>query len=249
MFTVLLSFETKTDQLFLIISFQAHARSGFVTDTILKYIKPGEYECTWKPVLTHLKIQPSDLDSAHNFDYRSPGVIKEDTRGSHTYYLPIGWYRHALKVLDKYGDDRNWIGRVNAEGEWPVAYHGTKKEAVSGIVKQGLLPGVVGRDAMLDEAIAQMGEEAKQPGLYVATHCNGGSYPQYTTPFTVITFPGKSEQFSIVFQCRVQPSKFTTHTTPVEKGEAWRTVDRFAIRPYGILLKKEQEKEEEEEET
>jgi hypothetical protein len=153
--------------------------------------------------------------------------------------LPIGWYRHALKVLHKYGDDRTWIGRINAKGEWPVAYHGTKKDAVSSIVAKGLLPSAVVTDAMKSEAIEQMGEEANQPGLYVATYCNGGSYPQYTTPFTVTTFPDKSERFSIVFQCRVQPNKFTIHTSPVKEGKAWRIVDPNAIRPYGILLKKE----------
>jgi hypothetical protein len=93
-------------------------------------------------------------------------------------------------------------------------------------------------DAMMEEAIEQIGEEANRPGLYVATHCNGGS-DIYTQPFTVTAFPGKSEQFRIVFQCRVEPGKFTTHTSPVNVGEAWRIVDPKAVRPYGILLKKE----------
>lgn len=179
------------------------------------------------------------MDTDHNFDYRKPGVPEKDTRGGCTYYLPLGWYRHALKVLHKYGNDTTWIGRVNANGEWPVAFHGTRYDAVRGIVQDGLSPGTTKRDAMIDEAIAQIGEEAKQPGLYVATHCNDGSYPQYTTPFTVTTFPGKTERFSIVFQCRVEPGKYTTHTVPVKKGQAWRIVDPNSIRPYGILLKKE----------
>jgi hypothetical protein len=101
-----------------------------------------------------------------------------------------------------------------------------------------LLPSAVKADAMKKEAIQQMGEEANRPGLYVATHCNGGS-DIYTRPFTVTAFPGKSEQFRIVFQCRVEPGKFTTHKSPVNVGEAWRIVDPKAIRPYGILLKKE----------
>jgi hypothetical protein len=159
-------------------------------------------------------------------------------RGSKPYYLPLGWYRFGLKVEHKYTDDKLWLGCANTEGEWPVAFHGTHANAVHGIVKDGLLPSAVKTDAMLQEAIDQIGEEANRPGLYVATHCNGGS-DRYTQPFTVTTFPGKSEQFRIVFQCRVQPGKFTTHTSPVNVGEAWRIVDPKAVRPYGILVKKD----------
>ena len=183
----------------------------------------------------------------HNYDYRPSWVSVEESRGGYPYFLPRGWYRHALKVLDRYGSDTTWIGRVDAKGEWPVAYHGTHSGAVSGIVQHGLLPSTAKRDAMLDEAIEQMGEKANRSGLYVATHCDGGSYPQYTTPFTVTTFPDKSESFSLVFQCRVEPGKFTTHRTPVTEGKAWRIVDPDAVRPYGILLKREHSTKKEEE--
>ncbi|CAF3588012.1 unnamed protein product [Rotaria sp. Silwood1] len=222
-----------------------YASSGFGTDTILQYVKPAEYECIWKPALNYLQIRPSDLDPQFNFDYRQPDLPKEETRGSYPYYCPLGWFCHALKVLDKYDKDVTWIGCINAEGEWPVAFHGTHSGAVSSIVQRGLSPGAAKTDVMIGEAIEQIDEEANRPGLYVATHCEGGSYPQYTVPFTVTTFPDKSEQFSMVFQCRVQPGKFTTHTSPVSVGEAWRIVDPNSIRPYGILLKKERPTEEE----
>lgn len=143
-----------------------------------------------------------------------------------------------MNVNQKFEDGDQWLGCINASGEWPVAFHGTSAEAVTGIVQHGLSPSAVKVDAMRSEAIAKIGNEADQPGMYVATHCNGGA-DIYTRPFTVTTFPGKSEQFRIVFQCRVQPDKFTIHTSPVNEGEAWRVVDPKAIRPYGILLKKE----------
>ncbi|CAF1549077.1 unnamed protein product, partial [Didymodactylos carnosus] len=223
-----------------------YARSGFATDTILRHVKPGEYECKWKPVVSYLQVRPSDLAPEFNYDYRAPGVPLELKRGNYPYYLPIDWFRHALNVLHKYTTDSTWLGCVNAEGEWPVAFHGTRSDAVNSIVQQGLLPSAARLDVVKYEAIQQMGEEANHPGLYVATHCNGGSHPQYTTPFTVTTFPQKSEQFRIVFQCRVQPGKFTTHSTPVQKGKAWRIVDPSAVRPYGILLKKEDSSKEDE---
>ncbi len=153
--------------------------------------------------------------------------------------MPIGWFRHALNVQDKYKDGQTWLGCINAEGEWPVAFHGTKSGVVSDIVHHGLSTDKVKRDIMKEKAIELTGKEADLPGLYVATHCNGGSHPQYTTPFTVPVSSDKSENFCIAFQCRVEPGKFTTHTEPVTVGEAWRIVDSKAVRPYGILLKKE----------
>ena len=164
-------------------------------------------------------------------------------RGSRPYYLPLSWYRFGLNVQNKYKDDELWLGCNNVEGEWPVAFHGTHADAVSGIVQQGLLANAVQTDAMLKEAIEQQGEKVNRPGLYVATHCNGGS-DIYTEPFVVKSVSGQNEVFRIVFQCRVQPGKFTTHKSPVSVGEAWRIVDPTAIRPYGILLKKDEPVEE-----
>jgi hypothetical protein len=185
-----------------------------------------------------LKLHASDLAPEHNFDYRPDYTPSELQRGGHTYHLPRGWYRHALRVLHKYENDSKWLGQSNTKGEWAVAYHGTKSWAVSSIVQQGLMTGAVKVDAMRSEAIQQMGEEANHPGLYVATHCDGGAVI-YTEPFTVTPFPDKTESFRIVFQCRVKPEKFTVHKSPVIEGNAWRYVDASSIRPYGILLKKE----------
>ena len=200
-----------------------------------------KYEYTLQPALKFLKLQPDDLAPEHNFDYRQPGVVTEDSRGGSRYYLPIGWYRHAIRVVHKYGKDETWIGRKNASDEWAVAYHGTKSGAVTGIMGEGLRTGLVQRDAMREEAVQQMGEAANASGVYLATHCEDGSYPQYTTAFTVPVSPGKDECFSVVFQCRVKPGTFTRHkhTGVVKKGEAWRFVDPHNVRPYGILLKKE----------
>ena len=201
-------------------------------------MNPKDYECVWKPNLHYLQVRAVDLDLQYNYDYRQSDLLDKDTRGGYPYFLPIGWFRHGLNVSAKYGHDQTWIGHVNAPGEWPVAFHGTCKEAVTGIVANGLLPKFTETDVMLNEAIDQIGEEANKAGLYVATHCHGGA-DLYTTPFTVTTSADRSEQFRIVFQCRVEPQKFTTHTSPVNEGEAWRFIDPNAIRPYGILLKKD----------
>lgn len=92
---------------------------------------------------------------------------------------------------------------------------------------------------MRTDAIQQKGQDFNKPGLYVATHCNGGAHPDYTEPFPVQSSPENIDNFRVVFQCRVRPDSFTTHTSPVTTGEAWRFVDPYAIRPYGILVKNE----------
>jgi hypothetical protein len=189
------------------------------------------------PILSYLQLQPLDFDPRYNLNYATGGMPKQLERGGLPYFLPIGWYRHALKVDKKYNDGSVWLGSTNAEGEWPVAFHGTRSLVVRSIADKGLLTGSVVRDRMLAEAIAQKGEQVNRPGLYVATHCNGGSHPYYTEKFEVPIPTGKTESFQVVFQCRVRPDSYTIHTEPVKVGKAWRVVDPEAVRPYGILLK------------
>jgi hypothetical protein len=178
-------------------------------------------------------LQSTDFAPEHNFDYRTM-TSTVDTRGGLPYYLPIGWYRHALKVIDKFPDDELWLKSSNVDGEWAVAFHGT----VKGIREKGIL--ITRVDAMRKEAVEQAGTDYDKPGLYVATHCTGGAHPSYTEPFPIQSSSEKTDEFRVVFQCRVKPGAFTTHRTPVVKGRAWRFVDPDAIRPYGILVKNEQ---------
>jgi hypothetical protein len=191
------------------------------------------------PLISYFELEPTIFDPDFNFEYTTD-MPTEDTRGGLPYYLPIGWYRHALKVIDKYSDGNVWLSCDNVEGEWAVAFHGTKVEAIKGITQQGLVTSKAVRDAMKIEAIEQKGTDFDKEGFYVATHCDGGAHPVYTKPFTIPSLRNKSETFRVVFQCRVKPGAYTTHTSPVNEGEAWRFVDPDAIRPYGILVKNEE---------
>lgn len=210
---------------------------GFANHRILKNVKPDEYQCKWKPLITFFQLQSSDFAQQFNVDY-TPSLPQEDTRGGLPYFLPIGWFRHALNVVNKYPNDKQWLGSSNADGEWAVAFHGTHGGAVKAIKEKGLLITTI--DAMRGEAVQKGGKKFDQPGLYVATHCDGGAHPLYTRPFTVPSSRGKIDQFRVVFQCRVQPGAYTAHDRPVNEGEAWRFVDPDAIRPYGILIKHEE---------
>ncbi|CAF0922187.1 unnamed protein product [Rotaria sordida] len=183
-----------------------------------------------------LKLQTNDFVPEFNVDYTS-SMPTEDKRGGFPYYLPIGWYRHALKVVDKYPEDKLWLGSNNVDGEWLVAFHGTHEGAVKGIKEKGLL--IINIDLMRNEAVEQKEKYFDRPGLYVAIHCTGGSHPAYTKPFTISKSPEITETFRVVFQCCVKPDAFTIHEGPVKKGHAWRFVDSDAIRPHGILIKNE----------
>ena len=150
----------------------------------------------------------------------------------------MGWYRHAIDISKKYPGDDRWLGCKNIEGEWPVAFHGTHAEVVNDITRDGLSIEKVQHDSMREEAVQEVGVKADRPGLYLATRCTGGAHPYYTKSFSVFVSEKKTERFRVVFQCRVKPEEFTTHTSLVSGVETWRVVDPNAVRPYGILLRK-----------
>lgn len=86
------------------------------------------------PLVGYFELEPTIFDPIFNFEYTND-MPTEDTRGSLPYYLPIGWYRHALKVLGKYSDGNTWLNCDKIDGEWVVAFHGTKIESVKGITQ------------------------------------------------------------------------------------------------------------------
>jgi hypothetical protein len=215
------------------------AKNGFGLNEVLRLCQLREYECQWRSVLSYLEIKPNDFDPRFNFDYTQPNLPIEQQRANTPYYLPLGWYRHGLNVSQKYTDDAIWLGHNNSPGEWPVAFHGTHPAAVSNIMKDGLSSGAAKRDRMMEEAIEQKGPSMNRPGLYLATHCDGGS-EAYATTFTVKN-GDETESFQVVFQCRVRPDSFTLHTSCVTVGHGWRVVDPTAVRPYGLLLRKKKE--------
>ena len=205
----------------------------------LRHVKAGTHEFKLTPVLSYLQLRPSDFAPEFNMDYRRSDLPDTQKRGGYPYNLPIGWYRHALRVEHKYPGDQGWLGSANEEGEWPVAFHGTHASSVGGITEQGLLISSGDADVARGEAIEQMGEAANQPGIYLTTHCGGGAHPTFTKPFTIHLAKGKSRTFRLVFMCRVAPGRFTTHQSPGALGHAWRVVDPDAVRSYGILVKDE----------
>lgn len=91
-----------------------------------------------KNVLALLELNPADMDPFVDRCYcQNCEPNRIHNRGEEKYALPIGWYRYGIKIRDDYSEE-HYIGM-----NWPVAYHGTKKENILSIVneKRILFPG------------------------------------------------------------------------------------------------------------
>ncbi|CAF1196502.1 unnamed protein product [Didymodactylos carnosus] len=213
---------------------------------VLSKAIPADYPITWEQVPSALQLHPNDFEPKFDRDYRNwPAHDSIQKRGNRPYYRPVGWYRHALRVIDKYGNNTSWLGMNNRPDEWAIAYHGTKKVAVSPIMKDELKPASV--DAYRSTVVREKGPVA-QNGIYLATHCNkGADANRYADSFTVKMPPGAAtaeEKYKVVFQCRYNLDAYTEHPwtwTPEpydHLAKEIRVYQMDGVRPYGILLKK-----------
>ena len=76
------------------------------------------------------------LDPGYDYQYGATDGANAFIRGNRRFIRPCGWTKRALFVLGKYENDI-WLGSSSAAGEWPVAYHGTKKETAEAFCKRG----------------------------------------------------------------------------------------------------------------
>ena len=160
------------------------------------------------------------LDPSYNYDFtRQRDDGKVYIRGGEVYHRPYGWYRLALKVLDKY-EDNAWLGGIGTRtastaGEWPVSYHGTTKKGAEGIAMEGY-------DVNRGKRFLYGKGIYSTPDLSIAESYAG-------------KFTKNGKWYKIVFQNRVNPDKLCKVK---ETGDQyWIVADFSDIRPYGILLK------------
>lgn len=156
-------------------------------------------------------------------------------RGGRKYYPPYGWIGISLKVKEKYGDDENWLGKENKEGEWPVAYHGINNgnifnkvlNIINGNLKEG--PGQFYKDYINVE---------KNKEKYVL--CGKGVYlcpnikeaMKYAENISLGIYDSK---FKFVIMARVNPAKIRS---PGGKTVSWIVNGNDKeIRPYRLLIK------------
>jgi len=142
-------------------------------------------------------------------------------RGGKEYHLPIGWKRFAVQVKGVYDDgDNKWL-REDENG-WAVAYHGTSKEGLPGILCTGFRVGERQKFAKDTGAGVYC-----TPLIDVAQH--------YSKP-TLLR--GRSVQ--IVLQLRVRPSAINPVTNPSAhefERKYWVINNPDDIRAYGVLIR------------
>ncbi|XP_067314389.1 uncharacterized protein [Pseudorasbora parva] len=152
-------------------------------------------------------------------------------RGNEPYTRPCGWYRFALKVLDKYPDGNAWLGTDgwrshSVAGEWPMSYHGTSVQGATGIVKTHYKAGprqLYGR------------------GIYSTYDIDQAS--GYSKEFTS---KKTGKRYRVLMQNRINPNMRTV----CQRTDYWlieipdstsaakeKEIVEKSIRPYGILLK------------
>ena len=177
-------------------------------------------------------LDPNLLSPKYNYDFTHvTDDGKEYERGGHTYERPYGWNRHALNV-NKYGDNV-WLGGTDGgirtgstPGEWPVSFHGTKKDSVSGIAEQGYL-------------LSKSSRELYGKGIYSSPSIEVAEL--YAEEFSYC-----SKKYKVVFQNRVNPDGLKV--IPADKicrdrkrsdvkDDYWLQPREDYIRPYAICIK------------
>ncbi|KAJ7997558.1 hypothetical protein DPEC_G00230250 [Dallia pectoralis] len=171
------------------------------------------------------------FDQRFDFDFTNMPTSSQSTRGNERYERPVGWYRMAVKVLDKYPDGNTWLGQAgwrseSSPGEWPASYHGTSIDGAKGIIQDHYIPGsgqVYGR------------------GIY-STPLMRIAGDQYAKMF-ISQKNGK--RYKVVMQNRINPNQRMVVVpdywlVPVPQGtskEEEKFIVERSIRPYGILIK------------
>ena len=173
-----------------------------------------------------LVLDPDLLSPKYDYDFT---YVTDDgktyERGGHTYARPYGWERLALNV-SKYGDNV-WLGGTSGgirtestPGEWPVSFHGTRKNNVSGIAEQGYL-------------LSKLERERYGKGIYSSPSIK-------VAELYAKEFPYCSKKYKVVFQNRVNPDglKVISADCSNMKDDYWLQPREDYIRPYAICIKK-----------
>ncbi|CAG8706641.1 10314_t:CDS:1 [Funneliformis mosseae] len=172
-----------------------------------------------------IKVLDRDfLDPHYNYDFTNIKPCgRTFMRGNYKYVRPYGWNRLAIRVLDKYSDNR-WLGVNNrtkfsesVEGEWIVSFHGTAKNNANSIAKDGF--------RLSKGRRFQYGR-----GVY--------STPDIDTAACYADkFVHEGVNYQVVFQNRVKPGTFDVVSS--ETGlKIFITRNDKNIRPYGICIRK-----------
>lgn len=152
------------------------------------------------------------LDPSYNYDFthiNDHGV--SFSRGGDKYMRPCGWQRYALMVKDKFSSNV-WLGSSDADGEWPVSYHGTAYHNSLSIADKGFQI-AKGKRFKFGRGIYST------PDIAIAE--------QYAKEFQ----SSDGKRYKVVVQNRVNPAN-------LERFDSyWVSSGDEDVRPYGLCIK------------
>ena len=161
-------------------------------------------------------IEDNLLDPSYDYDFRNINdENKKFYRGGLEYKRPCGWKRYALKVKDKYENDK-WLGCSGGDSEWAVSYHGTKQDFVKSIYDNGYRVG---------------NRNSYGKGVYCSPNIETAA--RYSRIFT----DNNGKKYKIVLQNRVRPSAIKKASDKGGPADYWYIEDGKDIRPYSICVK------------
>ena len=178
------------------------------------------------------QLDANELAPSFNYDFTNETDDgKVYMRGGKVYKRPYGWKRFAVKVLGVYESD-TWLGpdgirTQQAQGEWPVSYHGTNLQSAKAIMDTGYKKG---------------------PGTSFAKAVYSSPAIDMIETYYATEFEFRGNNWKIVLQNRVNPD--AGHLTVIPSNdtgvgaEYWLSPKQDAdkgvydVRPYGILFKK-----------
>ena len=156
-------------------------------------------------------------------------------RGGRRYYPPYDWIGIALKVKDKYGDNK-WLGNENKEGEWAVGYHGVGKGKIFSKILNIIYDNLKEGHGQLYDHYLNV-ENTKDEyqncgeGVYLAPNI------EEALKYADKTYLGWYKvQFQFVIMARVNPEKIRS---PGGSPVIWILNGNYdEVRPYRLLIKK-----------
>ena len=161
-------------------------------------------------------IDDDILDPPYDYDFRDINdENKKFYRRGLEYKKPCGWKRYALKVKNKYENDK-WLGCSGEVSEFPVSYHGRKQKNIKSIYDNGYRVGI--RNAYGD-------------GIYCSP------YIETAAEYSGVFYVDNGKKYKLVLQNRVRPSTIKKASDNGGPAEYWYIEDEKDIRPYSICVK------------
>ncbi|UJR07301.1 hypothetical protein I4U23_011589 [Adineta vaga] len=168
-------------------------------------------------------------------------------RCNEKYALPIGYYRFGLLLRNEFNERRADVQN------WPVAYHGTRRQNIDSILRHRriMFPG----DRLDDGTVlpVRLGQchALGSPVIYVSPTILYSQHDVYTPPEHFhhgSPFNSTKYKIKTVLQCRVKPESFRKCRETLgfnniiidqdfnNNEVEWVVSDKTAVVPYGLLI-------------